>query len=765
MNIFIVKNELYCVKFNKIKKLNKNKQLINEYETKEEEEDEEEKEDLYQSKSTTTSIKNKKNCLLDKILEDDDDDEDLLVELDSTCIAYAQSGILNPDEAKIKIKSRVITNYKLNIIQTETNKNLLKISHMCSGTIAELPYTLNKKRYLIFFDNGYVSYANANDVYYIFDYMTMPIERLSFDHIYFLKSYFEIFPMRSMVNMNKKDMLTVYLNNKWHDCVKVEQVDCSLVKFDLKLKYLNHNLTKLNDSNEIQTNVWFYRGSPCILPIYDAIMNKITSYNDETVKLTLLEKYIMEKNDNELNDEKRNYSIKYNCYSSTQLPKTASKTIITSSITNSPPKKDLKTKEEPTYGKLVNIDLDTIIQYKTKDYEYHECNILCIFNLEDEISTKNDMNPLLIPIAHGWQRLFCYQNKTKYNCPKKYINYRAPCGKVLKSTKEIDDFLYLTDSKLTIDMYSFDFSIRINVNFKPDLNYIFIPDISQGEEFVPISCVNSIDNETWDTKFFTYAKKKQQRKQLKDVPLNTDPKNLEGCNCVDKCRDRSKCSCWRKTFEMTSFDLDEKEMNTNVGYRWGRLHQKVSTGIFECNSKCGCDERCSNRVVQNGTKVRLQLFKTLKKGWGVRSLDDIPKGTFITVYSGDIMNEQQSYIRSNDKCGDKYFADLNFIDCLDLKQKIAQRENLNISFLQTDNQASNTSILARKSYNSTNKTAEIEYIVIDSDEDEQGMLFSSRSSRFQSCIKPILKILDENRENYTCILRFTIDAFKLLIYC
>ncbi len=51
-------------------------------------------------------------------------------------------------------------------------------------------------------------------------------------------------------------------------------------------------------------------------------------------------------------------------------------------------------------------------------------------------------------------------------------------------------------------------------------------------------------------------------------------------------------------------------MNTNVGYRGRHLPEMVNTGIFECNSLCKCDHRCSNRVVQNGISLRLQLFKT-----------------------------------------------------------------------------------------------------------------------------------------------------------
>lgn len=89
----------------------------------------------------------------------------------------------------------------------------------------------------------------------------------------------------------------------------------------------------------------------------------------------------------------------------------------------------------------------------------------------------------------------------------------------------------------------------------------------------------------------------------------------------------------------------------------------VSTGIFECNPKCKCDHRCVNRVAQNGISVRLQLFKTSKKGWGVRCLDDLPKGTFLCTYEGEILTENQTEERGKE-LGDEYFAEIDFIECL-----------------------------------------------------------------------------------------------------
>lgn len=61
-----------------------------------------------------------------------------------------------------------------------------------------------------------------------------------------------------------------------------------------------------------------------------------------------------------------------------------------------------------------------------------------------------------------------------------------------------------------------------------------------------------------------------------------------------------------------------------------------SLRIYECNKRCKCcAQMCTNRLVQHGLQVRLQLFKTQNKGWGIRCLDDIAKGSFVCIYAGE----------------------------------------------------------------------------------------------------------------------------------
>lgn len=94
--------------------------------------------------------------------------------------------------------------------------------------------------------------------------------------------------------------------------------------------------------------------------------------------------------------------------------------------------------------------------------------------------------------------------------------------------------------------------------------------------------------------------------------------------------------------------------------------------IFECNDVCGCNKLlCKNRVVQKGSKIALQIFECNErvKGFGVRGIAKIPKGTFIAEYTGEILTDSEADRRTDDT----YFFDLsssgvnNFIDLIYFK--------------------------------------------------------------------------------------------------
>ena len=45
-------------------------------------------------------------------------------------------------------------------------------------------------------------------------------------------------------------------------------------------------------------------------------------------------------------------------------------------------------------------------------------------------------------------------------------------------------------------------------------------------------------------------------------------------------------------------------------------------------------------MAQQPLQIKLQVFKTEKKGWGIRCLNDIPQGGFICIYAGRLLTEQ-----------------------------------------------------------------------------------------------------------------------------
>lgn len=78
--------------------------------------------------------------------------------------------------------------------------------------------------------------------------------------------------------------------------------------------------------------------------------------------------------------------------------------------------------------------------------------------------------------------------------------------------------------------------------------------------------------------------------------------------------------------------------------------------IFECNFACDCNAiTCNNRLVQHGPMQRFQVFRTAGKGWGLRSVLSIPKGSFVCEYIGEIISDSEADHREDDS----YLFDLD----------------------------------------------------------------------------------------------------------
>ncbi|GAC97919.1 histone-lysine N-methyltransferase [Pseudozyma hubeiensis SY62] len=135
----------------------------------------------------------------------------------------------------------------------------------------------------------------------------------------------------------------------------------------------------------------------------------------------------------------------------------------------------------------------------------------------------------------------------------------------------------------------------------------------------------------------------------------------KGCDCDnDECDPRT-CACLRRAAECYPYQESHYQhmftppTNTQVPIvpefaydRDGRLvnHLPFGTPIFECNSLCSCSSSCPNRVVQKGKSAKLAFFKTEGKGWGIKTLDYLPKGSFVGTYGGELTNDEESERRA-----------------------------------------------------------------------------------------------------------------------
>ncbi|NXX76842.1 SETMR methyltransferase, partial [Urocolius indicus] len=110
-----------------------------------------------------------------------------------------------------------------------------------------------------------------------------------------------------------------------------------------------------------------------------------------------------------------------------------------------------------------------------------------------------------------------------------------------------------------------------------------------------------------------------------------------GCACLTSSCVASTCSCLCRGGSYSSLCLRPAE--EEEGY---------ARPVFECNAMCQCGESCQNRVVQRGLQFRLEVFKTEKKGWGVRTLQFIAKGRFVCEYAGEVLgfNEARRRIQA-----------------------------------------------------------------------------------------------------------------------
>ncbi|RWR96263.1 histone-lysine N-methyltransferase, H3 lysine-9 specific SUVH4 isoform X2 [Cinnamomum micranthum f. kanehirae] len=173
-----------------------------------------------------------------------------------------------------------------------------------------------------------------------------------------------------------------------------------------------------------------------------------------------------------------------------------------------------------------------------------------------------------------------------------------------------------------------------------ELRGLVCKDISGGQENIPIPATNVVDDPP-------------SVQVSEGVKL---PMDAPGCKCKGYCVGPNTCACAR--LNGSDFPYVHRD--------GGRL-VKAKDVVFECGPNCGCGPDCINRISQKDMKYRLEVFRTPKKGWAVRSWDSIPSGAPICEYTGIIRRtDELDYVFENNFIFD--------IDCLQTMKGLDGRE-------------------------------------------------------------------------------------------
>uniref|UniRef100_A0A914GWV8 Histone-lysine N-methyltransferase n=1 Tax=Globodera rostochiensis TaxID=31243 RepID=A0A914GWV8_GLORO len=544
-----------------------------------------------------------------------------------------------------------------------------------SGTIGVKPFTQNRFEYLVFFDNGLDEYVRPEDIRILVDQPTdqsgkfqprqahTKLESTNPPKAKFLKQYFNAYPDWPLIQLKKLEntQRIMSIRNGVKESAFVLDVDrqLSLLRFPGANKIAwpmtknGRDCAKLNCQEHLHIDEWLYRGNPDRFPTLAQAQD--TSSRGKDVQNTSSWRHgsrfstrKLPSSHFEMAFPQQNMSV----YQSLDITleairrqtakKRSSKLRAISFEYIQMPTMDRNLIERKRLSEKV-IEYSLSLPKNTICYlsDFHcegnaQCSPLCVRNVKDVQllqSVGKIHSPYFTPLLFGWHRM------------------------LIKIPKECNYLRETNQSQLTIDMFSFDPQVRPEVLSKPfNEKSIKLEDFTTGEEPMPISLANAIDDTEIGPNFIYRPRRTgikrmsvDQQQQQEDIPCiveeSIDPCFCSGCSCTGDCADSKRCECRRLTAVAHERQLDDK----------------IISGIYECNSLCKCSKRtCFNRVVQQDLKIPLQLFMTAEKGWGVRTLVDIPQGTFVCTYSGEILDENVAESQGK-AISDIYLAELDLV--------------------------------------------------------------------------------------------------------
>uniref|UniRef100_A0A8C0KPT3 Histone-lysine N-methyltransferase SETDB1 n=1 Tax=Canis lupus dingo TaxID=286419 RepID=A0A8C0KPT3_CANLU len=579
----------------------------------------------------------------------------------------------HPPADKLFVGSRVVAKYK------DGNQVWLY-----AGIVAETPNVKNKLRFLIFFDDGYASYVTQSELYPICRPLKKTwedIEDISCRD--FIEEYITAYPNRPMVLLKSGQLIKTEWEGTWWKS-RVEEVDGSLVRIlfldDKRCEWIYRGSTRLEPMFSMKTSSAsalekkhggqlrtrpnmgikgeYIQCTVCICNSYPFSLESQLAQSRKQVakKSTSFRPGSVGSGHSSPTSPALSENVPAGKPGSNQTYRSPlGSTASASAAPPAPP-------APPAFhGMLERAPAEPSYRAPMEKLFYlpHVCSYTCLSRVRPMRSAQyRGKNPLLVPLLYDFRRMTARRRVNRKM--GFHVIYKTPCGLCLRTMQEIERYLFETGCDfLFLEMFCLDPYVLVDRKFQPYKPFYYILDITYGKEDVPLSCVNEID--TTPPPQVAYSK---ERIPGKGVFINTGPEFLVGCDCKDGCRDKSKCACHQLTIQATAC-TPGGQINPNSGYQYKRLEECLPTGVYECNKRCKCDPNmCTNRLVQHGLQVRLQLFKTQNKGWGIRCLDDIAKGSFVCIYAGKILTDDFAD-KEGLEMGDEYFANLDHIESVE----------------------------------------------------------------------------------------------------
>jgi len=186
---------------------------------------------------------------------------------------------------------------------------------------------------------------------------------------------------------------------------------------------------------------------------------------------------------------------------------------------------------------------------------------------------------------------------------KRRISRHASIAKA-QSQDDSDDVVFLFDTQ----------SLEKE---KKGCNWCELSNFSTHSDY-PVTVTNDVDEATFPDGFHFI-----EHSILRDGVARADAGFKMGCECLDDgdC-EYNGCYCLQDVEVKHNKLGAPKKVNAYLskGHKAGCLRKEILESrlvLYECHDSCACSKNCSNRIVEQGRKVPLEIFRTDDgRGWG-----------------------------------------------------------------------------------------------------------------------------------------------------